>query len=66
MRILKEENIKFKYTIVGVDLNEELQFQKAQLELEDDILFIEKLTFEEVVDKNIKELQDHIYNQLKK
>lgn len=51
MRILKEENIKFKYTIVGVDLNEELQFQKAQLGLVDDILFIEKLSFEEVVDK---------------
>ena len=51
MRILKAENIKFKYTIVGVDLNEELQFQKAQLELDDDILFIEKLSFEEVIDK---------------
>jgi len=51
MRILKEENIKFKYTIVGIDLNEELYFQKTQLGLEDDILFIEKLSFEEVVDK---------------
>jgi glycosyltransferase involved in cell wall biosynthesis len=51
MRILKKENIKFKYTIVGIGLNEELYFQKTQLGLEDDILFIEKLTFEEVVDK---------------
>jgi len=51
MRILKDENIKFKYTIVGIDLNEELYFQKTQLGLEDDILFIEKLSFEEVVDK---------------
>lgn len=51
MRILKAAKIKFKYTIIGVEINEELQFQKAQLELDDDIFFIEKLSFEAAIDK---------------
>jgi len=51
MRILKSENVKFKYTIVGVGENEELQFQRKQLDLINEVEFVDKLPFEKVVEK---------------
>lgn len=51
MRILKTKNIKFKYTIVGVGVNEELQFQRKQLDLINEVEFVDKLPFAKVVEK---------------
>lgn len=51
MRILKNKNVKFRYTIIGVSGNEELQFQRKQLDLVNEVEFIDKLPFEKVVKK---------------
>jgi colanic acid/amylovoran biosynthesis glycosyltransferase len=51
MRIVKNENVKFKYTIVGVGQNEELQFQRKQLDLISEVDFVDKLPFAKVVEK---------------
>lgn len=51
MRIVKNENVKFKYTIIGVGENEELQFQRKQLDLINEVEFVDKLPFEQVVEK---------------
>ena len=48
MHILKKNNIKFTYTIVGVDLDEELHFQRKQLDLIDEVIFVPKLAFNDV------------------
>lgn len=53
MKLLKEMKIDFHYTIVGVDNDEELMYQKSQFELENEVTFIGKMSFEEVL-KNIK------------
>lgn len=51
MRILKDNNIKFTYTIVGVHHDEELLFQRKQLNLVEEVIFIQKLPFEDVIEK---------------
>lgn len=49
MRILKDRNIQFNYTIVGVENDEELLFQVAQLGLTKEVQFIDKLPFNKVL-----------------
>jgi len=51
MRILKENNIKFSYTIVGVEEEEELLFQRAQLDLQEEVVFEKTLPFQEVLER---------------
>ncbi|RXR33072.1 glycosyltransferase family 1 protein [Flavobacterium piscinae] len=51
MRILKNNNVKFHYTIVGVGQNEELQFQRKQLDLINEVEFVEKLPFDKIISK---------------
>lgn len=51
MRILKDKNIKFTYTIVGVDQDEELLFQRKQLDLTNEVIFVSKLAFKDVIEK---------------
>lgn len=48
-KLLKDLGIIFQYTIVGMKTNEELLYQRAQLGLEKEVSFIEKLPFEEVL-----------------
>jgi len=49
MKLLKEMKIDFHYTIVGVENNEELYYQRFQLGLEKEVTFLEKLTLKEVL-----------------
>lgn len=49
MQILKQNNIRFTYTIIGVDLDEELHFQRKQLDLLDEVIFVPKLAFNDVI-----------------
>lgn len=51
MKKLKELNIPFHYTIIGLEENEELIFQRQQLELLNDITFLKKMALESVKDK---------------
>lgn len=51
MKILKESKIKFTYTIVGVDTDEELVFQRKQLNLEEEVILVSKLAFHDVSEK---------------
>jgi glycosyltransferase involved in cell wall biosynthesis len=51
MRILKDRNVKFTYTIVGVDEDEELLFQRKQLDLLKEVFFVPKLGFNDVIEK---------------
>ena len=48
MKLLKDMGVDFHYTIIGVDNNEELLYLRAILDLENEVTFIEKLSFEEV------------------
>lgn len=48
MQILKENNIKFTYTIVGVQEDEELLFLRAQSDLIEEVIFVTSLPFNEV------------------
>ncbi len=47
--LLKRSGIDFHYTIIGVEEDEELLYQRSQLGLESDVKFIEKLHFNEVL-----------------
>ena len=47
--ILKNQNFDFHYTIIGIDENEELIFQRNQLKLEQNVTFINHRTFNQVV-----------------
>lgn len=49
--ILKQENFNFQYTIVGVDTDEELLFQRNQLDLETVVTFCKSAPFGQIVDK---------------
>jgi len=49
MKQLKNMDVKFQYTIIGIDKNEELLYQRHQLDLEEEVIFIEKLPFMEVL-----------------
>ncbi|WP_298368912.1 glycosyltransferase family 4 protein [uncultured Lutibacter sp.] len=51
MKFLKEKGIDFHYTIVGVDTNEELLYQRSQFGLKNEVSFIDKMSFEEVLKK---------------
>lgn len=48
--LLKVAGVDFQYTIVGVGSNEELIYQRSQLELENEVVFLENLSFEEVIE----------------
>lgn len=50
MRILKEANIRFQYTIVGLNEEEELLFQRNELNLEQEVVFLNKLPFDTIKD----------------
>lgn len=52
--ILKQENFKFEYTIFGIDTDEELLFQRNQLNLEAEVIFKKTVAFEQI----IKEIQE--------
>ncbi len=56
--ILQEKNIDFQYTIVGVENDEELLFQRHQLHLENKVTFKKNVVFEEV--KKLIQLADVI------
>lgn len=49
MSLLSNENIDFKYTIVGVENDEELLYKRSQFKLKDKILFKGKLPLNEVL-----------------
>lgn len=49
MKILKNKGTKFHYTIVGVNKNEELLYQRSQLDVEKEVTFINELPFEDVL-----------------
>ncbi len=48
MKLLKQQQIPFKYTIIGAKGDEELEFQRAQLNILDEVTFLDKVSFEEV------------------
>src|SRR5690606_7966000 len=48
--LLKVAGVDFKYTIVGVGSNEELIYKRSQLDLENEVLFLEKLSFVELME----------------
>jgi colanic acid/amylovoran biosynthesis glycosyltransferase len=48
MRLLKAKNAHFHYTIIGAAGVEELEFQRDQLELADQVTFLDKVPFHEV------------------
>lgn len=50
-KILRDEKIDFQYTIVGVDNNEELIFQRNQLQLEENVVFEKHLSFSQIINK---------------
>ena len=47
MSVLKKKDIAFHYSIVGVDTEESLLFQREQLQLQENVSFIKALSFEE-------------------
>jgi colanic acid/amylovoran biosynthesis glycosyltransferase len=49
MKILKNKNINFHYTIIGVEEDEELIFQRAQLDLKKEVTFKGKMSFKNVL-----------------
>lgn len=51
MRVLKEMNIEFSYTIIGVEEEEELLFQRAQLDLKNEVVFEKTLPFQVVLER---------------
>lgn len=48
MSVLKSKNIDFHYSIIGMDDNEGLLFQREQLQLKENVSFIKTLPFNEV------------------
>ena len=49
--LLKKDNFDFQYTIIGADTDEELLFQRAQLELENQVVFEKSIPFESIINK---------------
>lgn len=47
--LLKNENCEFQYTIIGVENDEELLFQKSQLDLDSEVTFKKSLPFQNIV-----------------
>lgn len=48
MKLLKSNNISFTYTIIGIQDDEELFFQRAQLDLLEEVIFEKSLPFHEI------------------
>ena len=49
--LLKKDNFDFQYTIIGAYADEELLFQRAQLELENQVVFEKSIPFEAIINK---------------
>ena len=49
--LLKRDNFDFQYTIIGADKDEELLFQRGQLELENQVVFEKSIPFENIINK---------------
>jgi len=49
--LLKKDNFDFQYTIIGADKEEELLFQRAQLDLESQVYFEKSIPFETIINK---------------
>ena len=49
--LLKKDNFDFHYSIIGADTDEELLFQRAQLELENQVVFEKSIPFEKIINK---------------
>jgi glycosyltransferase involved in cell wall biosynthesis len=49
--LLKKDNFNFQYTIIGANTDEELLFQRAQLELENQVVFEKSIPFEKIINK---------------
>ena len=47
--LLKKDNFQFQYTIIGVDVDEELLFQKSELGLDSEVVFKKSLPFQNVL-----------------
>lgn len=47
--LLKQENIKFHYTIIGIDNEEELIFQRNQLNLKEEVTFQKSISFQKII-----------------
>lgn len=47
--ILKQDGFDFEYSIIGVEDEEELLFQRNQLDLEAEVVFKKSLTFEQII-----------------
>lgn len=50
-KILYDEKIDFQYTIIGVDNNEELIFQRNQMQLDENVVFEKHLSFSQIINK---------------
>lgn len=48
MAILQQKNIPFQYTVIGAKGDEELEFQRHQLGLQEDVDFADRVPFEKV------------------
>lgn len=48
---LKEKNVNFQYTIIGIDKEEELIFQRDQLDLASEVTFQKSLPFPKVIEQ---------------
>ena len=49
--LLKEKNVDFQYTIIGIDNEEELIFQRNQLNLISEVIFQKSLPFPKVIEQ---------------
>ncbi|WP_339887760.1 glycosyltransferase family 4 protein [uncultured Flavobacterium sp.] len=49
--ILKQENFNFHYTIIGIDNDEELIFQRNQLDLDELVTFQKNIAFQKVMEQ---------------
>ena len=47
--LLKKENFDFQYSIIGVGSDEELIFQRVQLDLEEEVVFKKNMLFKEII-----------------
>ncbi|MGH2665089.1 glycosyltransferase family 4 protein [Flavobacterium sp.] len=47
--LLKQQQFEFEYTIIGIEANEELVIQRAQLGLDSDVHFVSQIPFDSVL-----------------
>ncbi len=50
-KILKDKGFQFEYTVIGAEGNEELMFQRHQLELTQEVEFLNNVPFNQVIDR---------------